>query len=237
MEARVKFVERRSETHDANSFLFEKPRDLEFTAGQFLKWYVDHPSPDERGIERPFTISASPSEDHLMLTTKLADPSSTFKKALLALKPSQEIAIRGPFGHFILPEIATSPIVFLGGGVGITPFRSMIKFATDTKRPTPITLFYANKTPADIIYHQEFEAWRGENPNLKIIYTVDKPEPGWVGETGYLTAAMIKKYLANLADYTYYICGPPAMIDAYTKVLVELGIPPEKVLLEKFSGY
>lgn len=237
MEAEVSLRVIKPETHDAKSFIFDKPSELDFTAGQFIRWYVDHLNADDRGEVRPFSISSSPTEDFLMFTTKFAEPGSTFKKTLLSLPPGAKVRIRGPFGHFILPEDTSQPIVFLGGGVGITPFRGMIKFATDTKLSTQLTLLYANKTPADIIFRAEFDGWQKENPNFKLVYTVDTPDEGWAGEVGYLTEDIIRRHVPDVLKPLYYICGPEGMINAYKQVLQRLDISEEKIITENFSGY
>lgn len=237
MELKVRLESIRNETPDSKSFFFTKPAELTFTAGQFMRWYLPHDNPDDRGEVRPFSIITSPTEKDLALTTKFSTPGSSFKKNLLNLEPGSELATRGPFGHFTLPTEPSQPVVFLGGGVGITPFRSMIKFATDSALSTPLTLIYANKTPGDIIYREEFDLFEGENPNFRAIYTVDTPTEDWGGETGHLTPGIIRKYVGSLDKPLFYICGPVGMIDAYAKILTSLGVAPDRLRTENFSGY
>jgi ferredoxin-NADP reductase len=233
---RLKVV--RPETHDSQTFIFEKPNGFTYIAGQYARWRLDHPSSDERGITRPFTISSSPTEPNLSLTTKFTpDHSSSFKNALRKLVLGSEILFEGPKGEFILPEDPQHPVVFLGGGVGITPFRSMVKSSTDTLSPRNITLIYANKTPDDIIYRQEFDAWNQVNPHFRLAYAVSRPDENWESEVGHLTPNLIKKYVSDLGAPTYYICGPEAMIDSYVEVLTKLGVTPGRILIENFSGY
>ena len=237
MGFKVRLAQVKVETPDSKSFVFDKPAGLEFSAGQFMRWYLPHADVDERGEVRPFSISTSPTENTLAFTTKFANPGSSFKKALLNLSPGYEMTVRGPFGHFILPEDPAIPVVFLGGGVGITPFRSMIKWATEQALPTPLTLLYANKTPQDIIYRAEFDNLSKINPHLKVTYTVDTSDDNWSGEIGRLTEKMIEASISDLTRPIFYICGPAGMIESYTQLLTTLDISPDRLRTENFSGY
>lgn len=228
----------RQETHDTKSFILGKPAGLTFLPGQLLHWTLPHDDPDERGIRRPFTISASPTENFLMFTTKFTEEAgSSFKRTLSQVKVGTEFEIDEPVGGFTLPEDPAQPVTFLGGGVGITPFRSMIKFATDKKLDGQVTLLYANKTPGDIIFRKEFDAWAKENPHFRLGYTVDTPDEGWGGGIGHLTPEMIKKHVEKPSGQIFYICGPYSMIEAYRSVLAELGLGSDQVRTENFSGY
>jgi ferredoxin-NADP reductase len=238
MQTQVKLSAIKNETHDTRSFIFEKPAEFNFVAGQHLRWRHDHNSSDNRGITRPFSISASPTENFLMFTTKFApENGSSFKKALRELSPGVEFQVDGPKGEFILPEDRSVPIVFLGGGVGITPFRSIIKWATDDKIPTKLTLIYANKTPGDIIFKREFDDWATKNPNFKTTYTVDTPNEGWTGEVGRMSGEMIQRCVTDLSKPHYFICGPEGMINSYQEILRGLGISEDQIRTENFSGY
>lgn len=237
METSAKFLESKPETSDATSFLFAKPTGFEFQAGQFMFFTLPHEGADERGVRRHFTISSSPTEEHLMFTTKFSDPGSSYKHAFKVLAGGTEVAVRGPHGEFTLPADTSQPLVFLGGGIGITPFRSMAKFAADTARPTPITLIYANKSPADIVYRGEFDQWTKVNPNFKAVYTVDNPDQGWTGTVGHLSAELITKNVTDLKGTVFLVCGPAGMIEAYTSILSGIGVGPDQVRTENFSGY
>lgn len=237
MQAQVRLISKRQETTDSTTFSFSRPDGFNYLAGQFMWLVIPHDQPDDRGTRRHFTIASSPTEPDLMVTTKFANPGSTFKQALRSLKDGTKIEIRGPHGEFTLPEDPQQPLVLLGGGIGITPFRAMVKFATDKGLPTPLTLIYANKIPADIVYHQEFDAWQAHNPNFKVVFTVDQAETSWTGETGHLTGEIIKKYIPDLEIPLYYICGPVGMIEAYQKILTGLDINPDQIHTEDFSGY
>ena len=236
METTTTYQGKKQETHDSYSFYFAKPAGFDYAAGQFMFITIPHQA-DERGIKRHFSLSSAPTESNLMITTKITDSGSSYKQALLNLPEGTELAIRGPHGEFTLPADESQAVVFLGGGIGITPFRSMIKLAADKGSPRPITLLYANKTPGDIIYKSEFDGWAQANQNFKVAYAVDTPTPDWGGEVGHLTADLIKKYVPDTKQTLYYICGPAGMIEAYTNVLTELGLDGDHIVTEDFSGY
>lgn len=207
-------------------------------AGQFLFFVIDHDKPDERGVRRHFTLASSPTEGELFFSTKFAESSSSYKQALKTLPAGTSVPITGPGGEFILPQDPTQPVVFLGGGIGITPFRSMMKYILDQKLPTPVTLLYANRTAGDIVYRQEFDDWDQKNPNFEIHYTVEHPDEGWQGDTGRLTTELVRKYVQNPASPIYYICGPGPMVESYSNLLTGiLGVSLDKIRTENFSGY
>lgn len=224
----VKQIKR--ETTDVFSVIFEKPEDLpagrqgfNFYAGQYLDYELEVNDPD--GNTRAFTISASPSEDFLMLSTKYG--LTPFKKALAKLKPGDQVKTSHPVGTFILDE--TSPAVFIAGGIGITPFRSMIKYAYDNKLQTPITLIYSNSSE-DFPFKEVLKGWRKELPNLTIIYH-NSSQNGRLNNTKLATA--VGYFVNNI----FYLAGPPKMIDNFEKMLLELGVAKTNIRYDHFDGY
>jgi ferredoxin-NADP reductase len=150
-----------------------------------------------------------------------------------------------PAGNFTLPQDYSVPIVFLSGGIGVTPFRSMIKYAADKQLPLKIVMFDSNRNQANILYKDEFDSCAKVNTNLRIIYTITEEEDknlssDWKGEKGYIDAVMLAKYLTKfeLVNSIFYICGPPAMLNAMQKLLSEeIGVPDERIRIEEFTGY
>ena len=143
-------------------------------------------------------------------------------------------------GKFVLPDDVNQPVVFLGGGIGITTFRSMMRFATDENLPTSITLLYSVKTPADIVFRKELEHLPEENPRIKIFTTISDPEESdepWSGETGRIDADMIMAHVDPDSSPLYYISGPPKMIKDLSDLLKEIGIPERAIKTEEYSGY
>ncbi|WP_458747342.1 Rieske 2Fe-2S domain-containing protein [Candidatus Nitrosocosmicus sp. T] len=219
----------------------------DYTAGQFAFFDIGGVNNDPKGPIRHFTISSSPTEDFIMFTTRMRD--SPYKKRLSILEDGTKVKVRGPEGQFVLHDDHSIPAVFLSGGIGVTPFRSMIKYATDKQLSLKIVMFDSNRDPDNILFRKEFDEWTKLNKNLKIIYTVseDKHDEnqsnvmnGWKGEYGRINKAMILKYLDNslLNNSIFYICGPPGMLNAMKSLLQEeLKISKEKIKVEEFTGY
>jgi glycine betaine catabolism B len=211
---------------------------LNYKAGQYS--VVDlGTKEDPEGPVRSFTIASSPTEkDFILISTRIRD--TLFKKKLASLDLGTLVNITAPMGKFVLPDNHSSKsVVFLSGGIGVTPFRSMVKYATDNQLPLKITVFDSNRDRDNILYKKEFDEWLSENKNLKIIYTIDDGND-WNGERGHINKAMVVKYLSTdeLDNSIFYICGPPGMLNAMRKLLeVDLSIPKERIKIEEFSGY
>lgn len=220
---------------------------LEYTAGQFAFFDIGGVNNDPKGPIRHFTISSSPTEDFIMFTTQIR--ASPYKKRLSTLEEGAKVKVRGPEGRFVLEDDYSKPVVFLSGGIGVTPFRSMIKYATDKQIPLKIVMFDSNRDSSSILFKSEFDEWTKLNKNLKIIYTISKGKDdgnqsnvsnNWKGEYGRINKAMILKYLDTdlLNKSIFYICGPPGMLKAMRVLLQEeLGISSEKIKIEEFTGY
>jgi glycine betaine catabolism B len=220
----------------------------DYTAGQFAFFDIGGVNNDPKGPIRHFTISSSPTENFIMFTTRIRD--SPYKKRLSILEDGAKVKVRGPEGQFVLHDDHSKPAVFLSGGIGVTPFRSIIKYATDKQLPLKIVMFDSNRNSDNILFKKEFDDWTTLNKNLKIIYTVseDKHDDndqsnvrnGWKGEYGRINKSMILKYLDNslLDNSIFYICGPPSMLKAMQSLLQEeLKISKERIMVEEFTGY
>ncbi|MDP3765989.1 MAG: FAD-dependent oxidoreductase [Nanoarchaeota archaeon] len=216
------------ETHDVFSTYFFKSFD--YKPGQYLMIELDVEDPE--GNTRPLSIASSPTEDFILLSTKIRE--TPFKQKLITLKAGDKVKAMGPMGNFILKEDAKE-IVFLGGGIGITPFRDMIKYACDKKLLIKMTLLYSNKTSADICYKDEWPLFEEQNPNLKVVNTITDNTTNWDGRTGRINEAMIKEF--SSADTLFYICGPPAMVTGLFELLKSMNIPISNIKIEKFAGY
>lgn len=228
----------RNESPFAKTFKFGlNNQDFTHQAGQYLT--IDLPVDDPRGKRRPFTISSSPTEKGFVTITTRPGP-SPFKQALNSLDLGSRIVSKAPFGNFILPADTSKPAVMLAGGIGITPFRSMIKFACDTKFSLPITLLYSNRTPDDIPFKTEFDNLCHLNHYFKLLYTITEPESSagkWNGLVGFIDEKIIRENVPDLANSIFYVCGPPGMVDAMLELLKKMAIPDDRVRFEKFSGY
>lgn len=251
------------EDTDVTSFKFSKQSDqgrdgseedkttqLSYTAGQFAFFDIGGVYDDPKGPIRHFTISSSPTENFIMLSTRIRD--SPYKKRLSTLEEGSRVKVRGPEGQFVLHEDYSKAAVFLSGGIGVTPFRSMIKYATDKQLSLKITMFDSNRNRESILFKKEFDEWANINKNLKIIYTISEDHGrqeqqsssftvnDWNGEYGRIDKAMILKHLdANALNISiFYICGPPSMLKAMQALLQDnLEIPKERIKVEEFVGY
>jgi len=221
----------KKETNDVDSFIFEKPQNFNFVAGQFVTMFLNVEDP--RGSYRQFSIASSPTEDNIMITSKMRG--SNFKDKLVEMQ-NQNVKVRGPFGRFVLQ--GGERHVMIAGGIGITPFRSMIKFATDASRTDKITLIYSNKTPEDVVFKEDLDLMEKMNENLEVINTITRPEGhSWEGVTGRVDEHMIQQYVEDAENSIFYICGSPAMVDAMQVVLKEMNIEEKRIMVEKFEGY
>jgi len=243
---------------DVMSFKFSKHNDdeinnktLNYNAGQFAFFDIGQVYNDPKGPIRHFTISSSPTENFIMFSTRIRD--SPYKKRLSNLEKGAKVKFRGPEGQFVLHQDYSKYTVFLSGGIGVTPFRSMIKYATDMQLPVPIIMFDSNRDRNNILFKKEFDDWASINKNLKIIYTISEEKEEqhneqsplstaneWKGEYGRIDKAMILKYVDTnvLNNSIFYICGPPSMLKSMQALLQEdLEIPKERIKVEEFTGY
>jgi ferredoxin-NADP reductase len=210
---------------DTYDFAFEPVgRRIAFIPGQYLEWTLEHPRADIRGNRRLFSIASSPTEPDLHVGTKTYEPGSTFKRALLGMKVGSYIRAAHPAGSFILPQSNTRPLVFIAGGIGITPFRSMIKQMVDAGQQRNITLLYSARSEADFVYRDVFDAAAANG--LQTHYRTDR-----------LDAAALKEALPDLRQSMVYISGPDAMVTGYKQILQGLGVKARNIRTDHFSGY
>ena len=217
-------------TPDVKSVRFEKPHGFSYLAGQYVVLTLG----DSSGpMKKPFTLSSSPTEGFLEITKKLTG--HPFSNALADLKPGDQVSINGPYGEFTFQEEYTN-IGMLSGGIGITPLRSMIKYLVDKKPSANIILLYSNSSENDIAFKEELEDAQRKNPNIKIIDTITRPGPDWKGVTGRINAEMVKKFIPDFRERTFFTCGPLKMVDAMVSLLKELEVPEEQIKREIFPG-
>ena len=221
------------------AFYFERPTGFQFKAGQFADFtLVNPPETDEEGNTRSFSIASAPYEDDLMIATRMRD--TAFKRILKTLAAGSEIQMEGPFGGLTLHEDAKRPAVFLTGGIGVTPFRSIALQTTHERSPHLLWMFYSNRRPEDAAFLDELTKLQTEKSNFKLVSTmtnVAESRKHWNGETGYIDKQMLSKYINELSGPIYYIAGPPAMVDGMTKLLSDAGVKATDIRSEEFFGY
>jgi ferredoxin-NADP reductase len=224
---KLKLASRRTESPGVESFIFEPEGPLVWKAGQFLHYVLHHEATDDRGSDRWFTIASAPCEHHVMLTTRFASKQgSTFKKALKAFKPGDSIEVSDLDGDFIVGN-PTEEYVFIAGGIGITPFRSILKQAEHERKSLRVNLIYANRNNV-AVYKSEFEAMAERNPDLKIHYLFHPQR---------IDRKTVKELVPDLKTPLFYISGPEPMVESVGKMLQEIGVPKERIKQDWFPGY
>lgn len=224
---------------DILDFQFYLDKKLAFTPGQYMEWTMPHKHPDNRGNRRYFTIASSPTEDTLRVGVKFYTNGSSFKKNLMQLNDTSPILAGQLAGDFTLPINPKETCVFIAGGIGITPFRSMIKYLLDTKEPRQIVLFYSNKLASEILYEDIFKQAYDEL-GITTIYTltdVNALPLGWQGNVGRINALMLQQHIPDIHDRTYYLSGPHALVVDFEKTLRSMGIHPNKIRKDFFPGF
>ncbi len=211
--------------------------EVDYRPGQYF--WVELPDrgyDDEKGLRRHISIVTSPTERGVLgLATRIRD--SAFKRTLAELQVGDEVEVEEPKGSFLLPEDTTRRYVFIAGGIGITVFRSMLRYIADTGQPYRVTLVYSNRNRASAAFLDELEELRGRIPGLEIVY-VFTDEPGWEGESRHVDADVLREHLAEPLDaYTYLVAGPPEMAEDVGEKIRGAGVPEEQVVVGKFSGY
>lgn len=221
------------------AFRFAKPSGWGFEAGQFIDMdLIDPPKTDAEGNTRGFSIASAPFEDTIMIATRMRD--TAFKQVLKTLPIGGAVTVEGPFGNLTLHHNAARPAVVLSGGIGITPFRSILLQAAKDQLPHRIFLFYANRRPEDTPFLDDMHAVERENPNFTFIPTMGQMDTStlpWAGETGLIDAGMLSRHLTGVASPIYYIAGPPGMVQAMQTVLRSTGVDTDDIRVEEFTGY
>src|SRR6476620_5518068 len=211
--------------------------EFDFRPGQYF-WVelLDPPYDDEKGPRRHISVVTSPTERGVLgPCTRLRD--SAFKRSLVELPVGTEVEVEQPKGDFVLPEDTSTPYVFVAGGIGITVFRSMLRYIDDTREPYRVTLVYSNRDRESAPFLDELQELEQTPPHCKLVLTMTQDE-GWEGESRYISAELLSDELeGELGDYTYLVAGPPGMVEGVTGQLSAAGVPEEQVLPDRFSGY
>lgn len=235
----IKLIEKKQVAEGTMAFSFERPAGVDFKAGQHAEWtLINPPETDAEGNSRMFSLASSPAEEWLTFATRMRD--TAFKRVLGKMNTGDTIQLANPHGSFTLHNDTTKPAVFLIGGIGITPVFSIIKDATERLLPHKLFLFYSNRRPEDAAFLNELTELAHSNHNFTFVPTMTeatKSAQAWNGETGYITQAIIEKYVADMRTAIYYLSGPEAMVAAMRKVLAESGVNDDNIKTEEFSGY
>jgi ferredoxin-NADP reductase len=224
---KLKLAARKAESPGVESFIFKPEKPLVWKAGQFLHYVLNHAPTDDRGSNRWFTVASAPYERHVMLTTRFTSKhGSTFKKTLKALKLGDTIEISDLDGDFIVSD-ARKEYVFIAGGIGITPFRSILKQAEHEGKFLRVMLLYANRKNV-AAYKKEFNAMAKRNPNFKIHYLFHPRR---------IDKDTIKELVPDLKTPLFYVSGPEPMVESIGRMLQQIGVPKKHLKQDWFPGY
>lgn len=235
----IKLLDREEIADRTIAFFFQKPPGLEFTAGQFVDlMLIKPPEIDAAGSSRTMTIASAPFEDQLMFAMRMRD--TAFKRTMQNLPLGSEIMIDDPAGAFTLHRDSARTGVFIAGGIGITPFLSMIRQSVHDSLPHRLYLFFSNRRPEDAAFLAELQTLTVANPRYSLIPTMTQmwlSTAKWEGETGYVNAGMLAKHIGSIAGPAYYVAGPPPMIESMRQMLIEHGVDRNDINADPFDGY
>jgi len=225
---------------DIYEFSFYPSRPFSFLPGQYMEWTLAHRNSDSRGDRRYFTIASSPTEGEIKLGLKFSNPTSSFKSHLKSFNLGDKIVAGQLAGDFVLPKDSNKRLVFIAGGIGVTPFRSMLKYLIDCQEKRNVILFYSAKTELEFAYRDVFSEAEREI-GLKTVYLITEQKPGLeIGDNfrlGFITAELIKKEVADYPQCLFYLSGPSVMVQSYLKLLKSLKIPRSQIVTDYFPGF
>lgn len=232
------FLKKEKKSRDAYSFYFDrKGLDFDFIPGQYLKLFLDILDPDERGSSRYFTISSSPTDkDYLTITTRIIQ--SSFKLRLNSLVSGEKVRAFGPIGYFDFDPKFKNENIFIAGGIGVTPYHSILRFVKSKKIKSKITLFVSFPNRDEAIFFDELKEIEKSNSDIRIVYSLTKEDKIYPEfEKGRIDIDMIKKYVQDYKSSKFFITGPEAMVLSLYDSLKDWGIQEENIFKEDFPGY
>jgi ferredoxin-NADP reductase len=208
---------------------------VEFEPGQYF-WVelLDPPYEDEKGPRRHITVVTSPTEGVLGLATRIRD--TAFKRSLVEMPEGASVDVEQPKGSFVLPEDTSKQYVFVAGGIGITPFRSMLRYIADKGLDYDITLVYSNRDVESTAFLDELKELESVVPRCRVIFTMTD-DPSWEGDKRMLDAEVLRELLGDLESFDFMIAGPPPMAKSVEASLLEAGLSEDQVQSDSFSGY
>jgi ferredoxin-NADP reductase len=230
---RVVFDHAETEVPGVITFWFKPERRVRFEPGQFAELRLPHPNADSRGDRREFSLTSSPDDPLVSITTNFASTkSSSFKRALQALRPGDTAGLAEPMGDFVLPKDTSIPLVFVAGGIGCAPYASMVKWLLRRNERRSITLIYTAAGPHDFAFDNLWRAY-----GLIVIPIVSRAQPDWHGLAGRLDADRLLDLISPRGNKLIYLAGPQPMIEPLFNSLIAAGAARSQLLLDYFTGY
>jgi ferredoxin-NADP reductase len=238
LKVMLKLNKRSKLTPGVMDFVFSPSQKLSFLPGQYMEFTLDHPHPDSRGNRRYFTLASSPTENLVHLGVRFYQQGSTFKHAMYKMNSRTKFVAAQIAGDFTLPANPKQKLVFIAGGIGITPFRSMLKYLLDMQQKRNIVLFYVNRTANEIVYADVLNAAQAKL-GVKTFYTLTGTTAiprNWPGFVGRLNEQIIERAVPDYKERTYYLSGPPEMVREYERVLKRMHVKNDQIKKDFFPG-
>ncbi len=235
----LKLKEVRQISSDSYDFVFTPDKPLSFRPGQYMEWTLGHDKSDSRGLRRYFTLASSPTEKELRMGVKFYPDGSSFKKSLISMQAGDKIVATGLAGDFVLPKDKNEKLVFLAGGIGITPFRSMIQYLLDNGEKREVALLYSNKKISDVAYRETFDLAE-KNLGIKTVYAATSPEENISSSPNFVRRIDEKTISEKVPDYReriFYLSGPRGMVDAFDDTLRKMGVGKKQIKKDFFPGF
>lgn len=236
VKTRARVIGRRMFGERTEELLFAPERAFRYQPGQYVEMTLPHAHADVRGLRRYFTLASSPTERELRFGVRYYAPSSTFKQVLHDTQSTHDVTIGQLGGDFVMPRNTAQKLAFIAGGIGVTPFRSMVKYLTDTNEARDVALLYAERSVADVAYADIFEEAR-QKVGVKTTYLLEEPASGANVFQGRVSSETITALLPDYKDRLFYISGPQPMVQSIKAQLRQLGVPRHRIKTDYFSGY
>ncbi|MDB5177403.1 MAG: oxidoreductase [Candidatus Saccharibacteria bacterium] len=218
------------------NFVFIPDRKFSYKAGQYMEWTMENVAFDGRGNRRSFTLASSPTEDSIQVGVKFYNPTSTYKYAMSRLEPGDSIYASQLSGNFTLDHNESKKLVFIAGGIGVTPFRSMVTYCKDMNIKGDIYLMYIVNKPEELAYANDFLAAKDSGVKLiPVLSDLNRTVPGMISSK--LTSELIEKTIPDHTERYFYISGPNVMVESSKSILKNLGIKKNRIKTDYFSGY
>lgn len=230
----TKFSEIVPRTPNIKSFRFAiNSNDAPYISGQFYMVIIKIKGEDAM---HHVSFSSAPTDGYIEFTKRIT--TSEYSQALNVMKPEDGAHILGPFGEFTLPE-KQQPLCFVTGGIGITPLRSMLRYATAKQLPLDVVLLYSNNSYDDIAFGDELLDMAKSNKKIRVELTLTGTDipAGWKGKAGYINQGLVKELVPDYLQRLFYISGPSKMVLALQDQIIGIGVPEEMVKHDSFTGY
>ena len=221
------------------AYHFERPDGFDFKPGQAIDLILaDAPAKDGQSARHAFSLVSAPSAQELVVATRMRD--SAFKRVLKSLAVGARVEIDGPFGSLALHSDRARAAVFIAGGIGITPFMSMLRQAIHDRLPQQLLLLYSNRRPEDAAFLTELQSLAQQNANFNLLPTMTemvKSSQSWRGETSPIDDALLQKAMLGHPKPVFYVVGPPGMVAGMRETLNRIGVDDDDIRSEEFYGY